>query len=102
MNPLTQANVAGLSRPASCGRAFRDPIRSRRICLSGEGFQDFALNIPVTGTNFPFESPNPNPLPKGEGIFGMEIYDRVWYSYSHGTIGLAPLDALPSCTPGTE
>ncbi len=32
LNPLTQPNVAGLSCPASCGSAFRDQIRSRRIC----------------------------------------------------------------------
>ncbi len=44
LNPLPQPNVAGLSCPASCGRAFRDPIRSRRIYTSGEGFQDFVLN----------------------------------------------------------
>ncbi len=44
LNPLTQPNVAGLSCPASCGRAFRDQIRSRRICPAGERFQDFVLN----------------------------------------------------------
>ncbi len=46
----------------------------------GQEIKQWSL-IPVTGTNFPFESPHPNPLPQGEGIFGMEIYDRVWYNY---------------------